>query len=105
MAGVPVTPDVWDDLVLPGHLRPRYRVVGEGRTLAEGDDLRELERRLRAHVRATVVSQAPELERSGLTSWPSGTLPRVVESTVDRSAERRVGKGGVRQCRSRWGPD
>lgn len=83
MAGVPVTPDMWSDLVLPGHLRPRYRVVGEGRTLAEGDDLRELERRLRAHVRATVVSQAPELERSGLTSWSFGTLPRVVESTVD----------------------
>ncbi|MFP5577146.1 MAG: ATP-dependent RNA helicase HrpA [Acidimicrobiia bacterium] len=83
MAGVPVDPALWDDVALPGHLRPRYRVVGEGRTLAEGDDLRELERRLRAHVRATVVSQAPELERSGLTSWTIGTLPRVVESTVD----------------------
>ena len=83
MSGAVVTPDLWDDLVLPGHLRPRYRIVGEGRTLAEGDDLRELERRLRAHVRATVVSQAPELERSGLTSWTFGTLPRVVESTVD----------------------
>ena len=83
MAGVHVGREMWDDLVLPVHLRPRYRVVGEGRTLAEGDDLRELERRLRAHVRATVVSQAPDLERSGLTSWTFGTLPRVVESTVD----------------------
>ena len=83
MSGAEVTSDAWDDLVLPGHLRPRYRIVGEGRTLAEGDDLRELERRLRAHVRATVVSQAPDLERSGLTSWTVGTLPRVVESTVD----------------------
>jgi ATP-dependent helicase HrpA len=83
MAGATVTTDMWDDLVLPGHLRPRYRVVGEGRTLAEGDDLRELERRLRAHVRATVVLNAPDLERSGLTSWTIGSLPRVVESTVD----------------------
>jgi ATP-dependent helicase HrpA len=83
LAGAPVTPDVWDDLELPPHLRPRFRVVEEGRTLAEGDDLAELERRLRAHVRATVVAQAPELERDGLTSWSIGTLPRVLETTLD----------------------
>jgi len=83
IAGVPVTPDMWDGLVLPAHLRPRFRVVEDGRALAEGDDLPALVRTLRAHVRATVVSQAPELERDGLTSWSIGTLPRVVETTLD----------------------
>jgi len=83
LAGAPVTPDVWDDLELPPHLRPRFRVVEEGRTLAEGEDLVDLERRLRAHVRATVVAQAPELERDGLTTWSIGALPRVLETTLD----------------------
>ncbi len=83
MSGERVTPDAWDDVDLPGHLRPRFRVVEEGRVLAEGEDLRELERLLRAHVRATVVANAPDVERDGLTSWTIGTLPRVVESTVD----------------------
>jgi len=83
LAGAPVTPEVWDDLELPPHLRPRFRVVEEGRTLAEGDDLTELERGLRAHVRATVVARAPELERDGLTTWSIGTLPRVLETTLD----------------------
>jgi len=83
LAGVPVSPDAWDDVVLPAHLRPRFRVVEQGRTLAEGDDLAELEQRLRAHVRASVVAQAPELERDGLTTWDMGTLPRVLETRLD----------------------
>ncbi|MFP5322167.1 MAG: ATP-dependent RNA helicase HrpA [Acidimicrobiia bacterium] len=83
LAGTPVDPSVWDDVALPAHLRPRFRVVEEGRTLAEGDDLLDLERRLRAHVRATVVAQAPELERDGLTAWTIGTLPRVVQTSLD----------------------
>lgn len=83
LAGVPVSPDAWSDAELPAHLRPRYRVVEEGRTLAEGDDLADLERRLRAHVRATVASRAPGLERDGLTAWTIGTLPRRMESTLD----------------------
>jgi len=83
LSGERIAPDVWDEVVLPPYLRPRFRVVGDGRTLAEGDDLVELERRLRAHLRATVVSRAPDLERDGLTSWAVGTLPRVVETELD----------------------
>jgi len=83
LSGEQIGPDAWDDLVLPAHLRPRFRVVEDGRTLAEGDDLAELERRLRAHVRAAVVARAPDLERDGLTSWRVGTLPRVVETSLD----------------------
>jgi ATP-dependent helicase HrpA len=83
MAGMPVEPQVWDGLELPSHLRPRFRVLEQGRALAEGDDLAELQRRLRAHVRAAVVAQAPSLERDGLVTWGVGTLPRVVETTLD----------------------
>ncbi len=80
MAGVTVEPDMWADLELPSHLRPWFRVVGDDGLLAEGHDLADLERRLRAHVRSTVVAEAPELETSGLTAWTIGTLPRVVTS-------------------------
>ncbi len=83
MSGHHVHADVWDDVELPGHLRPRFRVVEDGRTLAEGDDLPALERRLRAHVRATVVAAAPDLEVSGATTWTFGDLPRTVDRTVD----------------------
>ena len=45
LAGTPVDPSMWDDLVLPEHLRPYFRIVGGGEVLAEGGDLAELERR------------------------------------------------------------
>ena len=81
MAGERVDPSMWDGVELPSHLRPWFRVVGDdGALLAEGDDLSELERRLRSHVRSTVVAETPGLERSGLTDWTIGTLPRVTTS-------------------------
>ncbi|MGK2930071.1 MAG: ATP-dependent RNA helicase HrpA [Acidimicrobiales bacterium] len=82
LAGVGVEPSMWDDITLPQHLRPHFRVVADGEVLAEGPDLADLERRLRAHVRSTVVANAPELEQDGLTSWTIGALPEVVESEV-----------------------
>ena len=84
MAGVAVEPSMWDGAELPPHLRPRFRVVGEGGVaLAEGADLATIERRLRAHVRSTVASARQDLERDGLTAWTIGVLPRVVETEVD----------------------
>ncbi len=82
LAGVPVEASMWDDAELPTHLRPWFRVVGEDGVLAEGDDLRDLERRLRAHVRSTVASESPALEQDGLTAWTIGELPRVVTSSI-----------------------
>lgn len=83
LGGVSIEPSMWDGLDLPSHLRPWFRVIGdEGALLAEGDDLRDLERRLRAHVRSTVVDASPDLERDGLTEWSIGTLPRSVTSSV-----------------------
>ncbi len=82
MAGVEITPAMWGELELASHLRPWFRVTGDDVVLAEGDDLAELERRLRAHVRSTVVAEAPELETSGLVAWTIGTLPRVITFDV-----------------------
>ncbi len=81
--GVAVEPSMWDDLVLPEHLRPHFRIIADGAVLAEGDDLAALERMLRAHVRSAVVERSPELETDGLTAWTIGDLPRVVESEID----------------------
>ncbi|MDZ7674878.1 MAG: ATP-dependent RNA helicase HrpA [Acidimicrobiales bacterium] len=81
-AGVPVEASMWDDAELPSHLRPWFRVTGDEGVLAEGPDLAELERRLRAHVRSTVVAESGTLERDGLTAWSIGTLPKVVTSEV-----------------------
>ena len=82
-AGVAVEPTMWEGVVLPEHLRPHFRVVGrDGEVLAEGTDLPALERRLRARVRSTVASHAPDLQQDGLTSWTVGDLPPVVSTEV-----------------------
>ena len=82
-AGVPVDPSAWEDVELPSHLRPWFRVMGDDAVVAEGDDLDELERRLRASVRSRVVAETPTLERDGLTGWSIGELPASVTSEVD----------------------
>lgn len=82
LAGVEVRPSMWDGVALPAHLRPWFRVTGDEGLLAEGDDLGELERRLRAHVRSTVVAESPDMERDGITDWSIGALPRTITSDV-----------------------
>ena len=74
---VTVPRDAWDLDKLPPHLRPTFAVQdGSGAVLAAGKDLAELRRRLSPQVRAAVSETAGDLERSGLTSWPGGELPR-----------------------------
>src|SRR5690606_36851941 len=50
-----------------------------GRTLGEGPDLDELKRRLAGKVRGTLSKAASTIERSGLTEWTIGELPRTYE--------------------------
>jgi ATP-dependent helicase HrpA len=74
--GVTVPREAWHPEELPDHLRMTFRVVGtDGRTLAEGPDLPELQRRLAPEVQAT-LSRASGIERSGQTAWTFGTVPR-----------------------------
>ncbi|MBO2441908.1 ATP-dependent RNA helicase HrpA [Actinomadura nitritigenes] len=80
MTGVPVAREAWDASRLPAHLRITFRVVDDrGRALGEGTDLDELKRRLAGKVRGTLAKAASNVERSGLTEWTIGELPRTYE--------------------------
>ncbi|TDB96219.1 ATP-dependent RNA helicase HrpA [Actinomadura sp. 7K534] len=84
MTSVPVAREAWDTSRLPAHLRITFRVVddapgGRGRTLGESTDLDELKRRLAGKVRGTLSKAASTVERSGLTDWTIGELPRTYE--------------------------
>nr|WP_243708501.1 ATP-dependent RNA helicase HrpA [Actinomadura sp. GC306] len=81
MTSVPVAREAWDPSRLPAHLRITFRVVDDatGRTLGEGTGLDELKRRLAGKVRGTLSKAASTIERSGLTDWTIGELPRTYE--------------------------
>ncbi len=84
MTGVPVAREAWDPSRLPAHLRITFRVVDDkGRTLGEGTDLDALKRRLAGKVRGTLAKAAPGIERTGLTDWTIGALPRTYERSQD----------------------
>ena len=76
LGGVPVPPTAfaWDKV--PAHLRATFRVVEGGRTVAEGKDIEELQRRLGRTVRDVLAGAARSLEREGLREWTVGTVPR-----------------------------
>ncbi|MEU1789997.1 ATP-dependent RNA helicase HrpA [Streptomyces sparsogenes] len=88
MAGVRIDPEDWDPDKVPGHLKITFRVVDERRRkLAEDKDLEALKQRLRPKTRAA-ISKAFETskegggleQRTGLTRWTVGTLPRTFET-------------------------
>jgi ATP-dependent helicase HrpA len=79
MTGVTVPHDAWDVTKVPDHLRLTYRVLDGDTVVASGKDLAALQASLRAEVRETVTAAAPDLARTGLTSWDIGVLPREIE--------------------------
>jgi ATP-dependent helicase HrpA len=81
LRGVRVPEGAWDGIVLPPHLRTRFSIEdGNGDALAVGADLDALREAVRPRLRAELAAAAgPSLERSGLTAWTIGTLPREVE--------------------------
>ncbi|GGM45787.1 ATP-dependent helicase [Micromonospora sonchi] len=80
MTGVTVPRDAWDPGKLPPHLRVTFRVLGaDDKPVAEGKDLPTLQRQLKAEVRQVVAAAAPDVARTGLTTWDLGTLPRAIE--------------------------
>ncbi len=80
LAESPVLPEDFDLERVPNHLRPRFRVVdAQGAPIAESDDLEQLRTRFRNQARTTVTTARHPLERSGLTDWTFGDLPRSVE--------------------------
>ncbi|RBY78158.1 ATP-dependent RNA helicase HrpA [Geodermatophilus sp. TF02-6] len=79
-AGVVVPPDAWAPEQVPDHLRATFRVVDDRqRALATGKDLARLRAQVAPQARASLAAAASDVERTGLTSWSFGTLPRTVE--------------------------
>ncbi|MBP2472580.1 ATP-dependent helicase HrpA [Crossiella equi] len=77
LTGIDVPREAWQLDQVPDHLKTTYRVTDEGgKVLAEGKDLAALKKKLTAQVRRTLSSAGSELERTGLTDWTIGTLPR-----------------------------
>ena len=85
MRGVHIPREAWELDRLPEHLTVTFRVLDEqGTELATGTDLEALRRRLAPQVRAELAAAGEDLERTGLTTWSIGTLPR----------EHRIRRGG-----------
>ncbi|MBN1094143.1 ATP-dependent RNA helicase HrpA [Blastococcus sp. TML/M2B] len=79
-AGVVVPPDAWQPQQVPDHLRATFRVLDDQqRPLATGKDLAALKARVAPQARATLAAAAASVERSRMTTWDVGTLPRTVE--------------------------
>ncbi|WP_448626664.1 ATP-dependent RNA helicase HrpA [Geodermatophilus sp. URMC 64] len=78
--GVPIPPDAWQPAQVPDHLRATFRVLDDAqRPLATGKDLAALKAEVAPQARAGLARAASDLERTGLTSWELGSLPRTVE--------------------------
>lgn len=80
LRAVPVTADDFDLSKVPDHLRMTFRVLDEkGKPAGEGKDLDALKVRLKQQLRQTMAAAASSIERTGLTAWPGGELPRTFE--------------------------
>ncbi|MGY1740847.1 MULTISPECIES: ATP-dependent RNA helicase HrpA [unclassified Blastococcus] len=79
-AAVVVPPDAWAPEQVPDHLRATFRVVDDRqRTLARGKDLSALRAEVAPQARVSLARAAADHERTGLTAWTIGDLPRAVE--------------------------
>ncbi|MER7213601.1 ATP-dependent RNA helicase HrpA [Streptosporangium sp. NPDC000239] len=80
LTGIQVPREAWQPDLVPEHLKITFRVIdGRKHKLAESKDLAELKRRLAPKLRQTLSKAADGLERSGLTAWSVGELPKTFE--------------------------
>ncbi|GAA3429964.1 ATP-dependent RNA helicase HrpA [Streptosporangium sandarakinum] len=80
LTGVWVPREAWRLDQVPDHLRITFRVVdGRKKKIDESKDLADLKRRLAPRLRQTLSRAADGLERSGLTTWNVGELPKTFE--------------------------
>ena len=77
---VTVPRDAWAPDQVPDHLRATFRVLDDQqRPLAVGKDLAALKAQVAPKARASLARAASDIERTGLTAWTIGHLPRTVE--------------------------
>ncbi|MBA2417619.1 MAG: ATP-dependent RNA helicase HrpA [Nocardioidaceae bacterium] len=81
LTGVVVPADAFDPSAVPDHLLVAFRIVDDGREVGRGKDLDLLKRDLRPQVRTALAEAASGIERTGLTSWSFGALPRQIETS------------------------
>ncbi|MBK5222072.1 MAG: ATP-dependent RNA helicase HrpA [Acidimicrobiia bacterium] len=82
VGGVHVPVDAFDLDKVPDHLRPTFRILDEaGAPLAVGKSVDALGSLLDEQVRNAIAHSGAAIERRGLTAWPGGGLPRVVDTT------------------------
>jgi ATP-dependent helicase HrpA len=75
-SGDTISPEIWDDAVIPAHLRMNFRVIDDaGRELATGRDLNALKAQLGQAAQLTFAKAEPGIERAGLTAWDCGDVP------------------------------
>ncbi|SDS27283.1 ATP-dependent RNA helicase HrpA [Jiangella sp. DSM 45060] len=80
LRAVPVTADDFDLSKVPDHLRMTFRVLDDkGQPAGEGKNLDALKVRLKQQLRQIMAAAASSIERTGLTAWPGGELPRTFE--------------------------
>ncbi|MEU9833140.1 ATP-dependent RNA helicase HrpA [Streptosporangium sp. NPDC048047] len=80
LTGVWVPREAWRLDQVPDHLRITFRVIGGRKErIAESKDLADLKRRLAPRLRQTLSRAADGLEKSGLTTWSLGELPKTFE--------------------------
>jgi ATP-dependent helicase HrpA len=85
--GTAVRPGDIDMTRVPAFLTVLVSVVDErGHVVAQGRDLGALQSRLAPSVRRAVAQAAPSIERSGLSAWTVGSIPR--ELVLDRPSGR-----------------
>ncbi|MBK1720401.1 ATP-dependent RNA helicase HrpA [Thiocystis violacea] len=83
MTGLQVPEDLWDQGLIPEHLRMKIRLVDEsGRSLAVDDDPARLKRQFGEQAKQGFAHiPTSHIEREGLTRWDFGDLPEQVELT------------------------
>ncbi|OUC95082.1 ATP-dependent RNA helicase HrpA [Streptosporangium minutum] len=80
LTGIQVPREAWQPDLVPDHLKITFRVIdGRKHKLAESKDLADLKRRLAPKLRQTLSRAADGLEKSGLTTWNVGELPKTFE--------------------------
>jgi ATP-dependent helicase HrpA len=77
LSGVTIPREAWQLDQVPEHLKTTFHVVDErDRTLAAGKDLAAIKEDLRATMRAALSAAPNDIERTGVTTWDFGSLPR-----------------------------
>jgi len=89
-SGETISAEFWNDAGIPAHLRMNYRIVDDaGRELAMGRELAALKAQLGEAAQLTFARAEPGIERTGLTAWDCGDVPR--EITFERAGRRLTG--------------